>query len=178
MKCSEIKMCTIRNIEEKDVSRVAEIHVRSWQVAYKGILPQEFLDNLSIKQRETLWRNDIFPKMGRSNYVLEVAGNVLGWVSVGPSRDDDADENIIGELYGIYLDPQFYRIGYGTKLWREAKQYLFRNGFNKITLWVLEENVRARRFYEKIGFILEKDAVKELDWLDGAKEVRYRYNIV
>jgi ribosomal protein S18 acetylase RimI-like enzyme len=116
--------------------------------------------------------------MGRSNYVLEVAGNVLGWVSVGPSRDDDADENIIGELYGIYLDPQFYRIGYGTKLWREAKQYLFRNGFNKITLWVLEENVRARRFYEKIGFILEKDAVKELDWLDGAKEVRYRYNIV
>ncbi len=168
-------MCKIRNIEEKDVSRVAEIHVRSWQVAYKGILPQEFLDNFSIKQREKLWRNDIFPKMARSNYVLEVAGNVLRWVSAGSSRDAAADENIIGELYGIYLDPPFYRMGYGTKLWHEAKQHLLRDGFNEITLWVLDENVRTRRFYEKIGFSLVKNAEKKLVWVDGVKEVRYRY---
>ncbi len=173
----ECMMCKIRNIEEKDIRRVAEIHVKSWQVAYKGILPQKRLDNLSIEQREETWRKNFLSKGARSNYVLEVAGDVRGWISVGPSRDEDANEKNIGELYGIYLDPRFYGIGYGTRLWHEARRHLRAENFYEITLWVLDANERARKFYEKIGFSLDEGVAIEMDWMDGARELRYRYRI-
>ena len=170
-------MCEIRNIEEQDVRRVAEIHVRTWQVAYKDILPQKMLDNLSIEQREESWRKKFLSQGSRSNYVLEVSGDIRGWISVGPSRDEDANEKNISELYGIYLDPRFYGIGYGTKLWHEARRHLRAENFYEITLWVLDANERARKFYEKIGFSLDEGVMKEMKWLDDSRHLRYRYRI-
>lgn len=77
----------------------------------------------------------------------------------------------------LHNDPRFYGIGYGTKLWHEARRHLRAEKFYEITLWVLDANERARKLYEKIGFSLDEGVAIEMDWMNGARELRYRYRI-
>ncbi|HEX2189538.1 MAG TPA: GNAT family N-acetyltransferase [Longimicrobiaceae bacterium] len=123
---------------------------------------------------EARWRG-ILRQATRSTRVGVVDGELVGFASVGTSRDADAVPPRTGELYALYLDPRFWGRGMGCALWNAALQVLLADEFTEVTLWVLEANARGRDFYERVGFQLDEGAVKVLE-REGAElpEVRYR----
>lgn len=163
-------MCEVRYMREGDAARVAEIQVSSWKTAYKGIMPQATLDRYNFNDRFKVWKGVIRDSPERNNLVIEDSG-IMGWASYGECRDDDKDNSATRELWGIYIDPVRFRNGYGQKLWQRSKDEMLEFDPLEITLWVLEENDRARAFYESNGFRL--DGMKKLpERLDGAVQVR------
>lgn len=140
----------IRLATTDDARAIAEIHVRAWQAAYQGLIPEEHLLSMSVDRREGKWLETLATGPGETR-VAEDEGRILGWISTGPSRDEDATPQT-GELYAMYLHPDHWRQGIGQALWEAGKASLVAAGFQAATLWVLTGNERARRFYEANGF--------------------------
>src|SRR5262249_38622008 len=136
----------------EDAETIASIHVRSWQTAYEGIDPAQFLAALSIQERANMWRIVISEHHGIVLLAASTHGEV-GFISFGPSRDEDGRKK--AEIYAIYVLPQFWHQGIGRELLDEAEWRLEGQHFVAFTLWVLEENAQARRFYEARGFRLD-----------------------
>ena len=128
----------IRPAAPGDAEATARIHVDSWGAAYT-------LEGPSFEQRLDQHRR--FPP----SFVAEVDGRIAGFVGVGASRDDDAD----GELYVIYVDPTRWGAGVGRELIRAGEQRMRELGYRHVVLWVLDENPRARCFYEAAGWQLD-----------------------
>ena len=106
------------------------------------------------------------------NLVAEVDGEIVGWASMGPSRDDDASAGD-GELYAIYLLPEVFGTGVGKALMQVVFSYAVKRSYARLTLWVFQDNARARGFYAASGFTAD-GAVE--DWMageDAVPEVRY-----
>jgi len=142
----------VRAARLEDARPVAHVHVASWRHAYRGLLPDDHLDKLSVEDREAMWLGafaDTDPKSGA--FVAELDGRVVGFAAFGPSRDEDATE-LTAEVPAIYLDPALVGSGIGRELFAEANAALREAGFTRATLWVLEANASARRFYEKAGW--------------------------
>ncbi|MBK8904773.1 MAG: GNAT family N-acetyltransferase [Anaerolineaceae bacterium] len=142
---------TIRRATIDDVAQLAAVHVQSWQAAYRSLLPDDFLDSLSVERRIAQWQawlsnsaNDI--------RVYEVEGQVVGFVSYGRTRDEDLDQDNTGEIYAIYLLPDQWGKGFGAALMQEGLTRLQEHGYRSVSLWVLRGNKRAIRFYEQFGF--------------------------
>jgi GNAT superfamily N-acetyltransferase len=167
----------VRPARTGDEPAIAEVHVRTWQAAYRGQVPDAFLDSLSIERRTRGWSQIIAQSAPPAEaFVLEDDGQVVGFAHIAPSRDDDADENV-GELTAIYVSRAFWGTGAGTLLLERALAGLRDAGFSRATLWVLEANGRARRFYESADW--ELDEATKVDARDGFElhEVRYRRDI-
>ena len=165
----------IRPATLADAPGLARVHVDSWRAAYQGIMPDSVLDGLDVGAFEAHWKRTI-EQGTRSTLIGEVEDQLVGFASLGPSRDADAVPLQTGELYALYLHPHVWGRGVGYALWSAALQRLDR--FSEVTLWVLETNARARAFYERVGFRLEPNAVRSLE-REGAvlPEVRYRKRI-
>jgi GNAT superfamily N-acetyltransferase len=166
----------VRPAIETDAQRIAEVHVGTWQAAYRGIVPDQFLDSLDVGQRARAWRKTLgqddpdWPSMQTSVAVHD--DRVIGFASIGPTRDDDATP-AVGELYAIYVDADHWDSGAGKALIVEAIDEL-RARYSEAVLWVLEANDRARRFYEKGGWRFD-GATKDDDSRGFTlREVRYR----
>ncbi|MDP4011663.1 MAG: GNAT family N-acetyltransferase [Candidatus Roizmanbacteria bacterium] len=142
----------VREANIGDVSGIAKIHVETWQYAYRGQLPDAFLDSLSIEKRQKVWREELSnPQSNVKIYVGEIESKIVGFCSLGKSRDDDADESM-GELYAIYIDSHYMNSGIGSALIQKGLEYLKDVGFKKATLWVLTSNKKTRMFYEHKGW--------------------------
>jgi GNAT superfamily N-acetyltransferase len=142
----------IRPGRPEDARAVAEVHVASWRYAYRGLLPDDYLEKLSVDEREArllAWFADPTPRSGI--LVAEEAGRIVGFVTFGPSRDDDVGEET-GEVPAIYVAPAATGAGIGRALLEKATAASRETGFTRASLWVLERNERARRFYEKAGW--------------------------
>lgn len=140
---------------------MAELHVASWRAAYAGILAAEFLAGLSVDRREQSWRQVLAE--GQSELLLgRVGRSLVGFASFGKSRDSDAPPNR-GELWALYVDPEAWSTGAGRMLWLAARDRLMAQGFSSVSLWVLERNVRAIRFYSAAGFAIEPDSGKQFE---------------
>ncbi len=137
-------------------------------------MPDPVLDELSVAAFEARWHH-ILAQIQRLNLVADADGQVVGFVSIGPSRDADAVPLQTAELYGLYLDPEVWGRGVGHALWSAALQELRGEGYAEVTLWVLEANTRARSFYERVGFQLEPGVTRGLERQGSVlPEVRYR----
>jgi ribosomal protein S18 acetylase RimI-like enzyme len=170
-RCSDDSTLVIRRGVPADAHAIAVIHVRSWQAAYKGIVPDAFLNSLSVDRRESVWQDNL--ERGASDvWVAEELGAVVGWISLSRSRDPDATP-LTGEIWAIYVDPRHWRRGVGRVLSREAEVHLRTSGFNEVTLWVLEQNVQARAFYESIGFGVDPGHQKSIE-RGGAELIEIR----
>lgn len=150
----------VRRATLDDASQIAAIHVRSWQAGYKGIVPDDFLQSLSVNQRTEVWREAL--SNPSDVWVAEEEGRLLGWIGASKSRDPDADATT-AELWAIYVDPSVWRRGVGRALWGEAESHLRSARFSRVTLWVLRENTTALRFYENIGFSLDRGHEKAFE---------------
>jgi ribosomal protein S18 acetylase RimI-like enzyme len=148
----------VRRARSEDARAIAAIHVHSWQVAYHGIIPSEFLGSLSVEEREEVWRQNLEHEASET-WVAEEGHEVIGWISAARSRDLDASPTT-GEVWAIYVDPPHWRRGVGRGLWCEAEGHLAASGFSEITLWVLKENAQAIAFYESIGLTIDPGRVK------------------
>ena len=137
----------------EDARAVAQIHVDAWRAAYVGIVPDDYLAQMSVDEREAMWRQSI--AAGQPELLVARRDDrVIGWISFGGSRDKGAAADV-GEVWAIYLDPQHVATGAGLALWQAARTRLVERGFKRAILWVLAGNVRAIRFYERVGFSVE-----------------------
>jgi RimJ/RimL family protein N-acetyltransferase len=138
-------MVTIRRAAIEDAARIAETHVRSWQSAYRGLIPQDYLDSLDPAQRLVSWEQILASANWSAGGVLvgEDESGLTGFVAFGPTRDAEEE---------IYLAPAAWGKGLGRELMSSALVGLTATGYVEVTLWVLDRNKRARRFYEAAGF--------------------------
>ncbi len=161
----------IRPATDDDAAALAAVHVRTWQGAYAGILPDGYLAALDPIARREPWRQRLAGRIPPSEtFVAERDGTIVGFVSVGPfragndARNPPGDNPAAGEVYAIYVDPDAWSTGAGRALMATAVTHLSGAGFRTIRLWVLERNARARRFYEVAGF--RPDGVSVIDITD------------
>ncbi len=164
----------IREAAPADADALAGIHVRAWQAAYRGQLTDEYLDGLSVEDRAEQWRASLVARRDTwRTWVAEESGRAIGWATTGPSEDADADP-LTGEVYAIYLEPECVGTGLGRVLFAHAVDDLRDRGFRTATLWVLETNERARRFYEVAGWASDGTATSERVDCEMRPTVRYR----
>jgi ribosomal protein S18 acetylase RimI-like enzyme len=163
----------IRQATPEDAEAIARVHIRTWQGAYAHVFPPEELAAISLEVRTRSWRTIL----GRSSrtHVAEAGGEIVGFAGAGPSRDEDGDG--IGELYAIYVDPDHWGSGAGRELAGWADDALRAEGFTEATLWVLEDNPRARRFYEAGDWRLDGRTRSGTHLGVETREVRYRKDL-
>lgn len=153
---------------------MAGVHVRSWQVAYRGLLPDDYLDRQRPEDRMARYTFGSAP--GQPETILAVERDTIwGFATTGPSRDEDA--KAVGELYAIYVDPQYWGRGVGRLLIAEARTRLMGRGFAQAILWVLVGNERAQRFYRLDGWRPDGSRRQEVIWGLLVDETRYRCEV-
>jgi GNAT superfamily N-acetyltransferase len=168
---------TVRSALAADATPIAQVHVAGWQVGYAGLLPADYLARLSVEQRADRWAAILAdPSAAGTTLVAELGGAIIGFASVGPSRDDDAAPGA-GELWAIYVDPPHWGTGAGHGLHEAALQELRDAEMTRATLWVLHGNQRAQSFYERRGWTA--DGATKTDWRDDVRldEQRYRLGL-
>ncbi|WP_434451065.1 GNAT family N-acetyltransferase [Lentzea sp. E54] len=153
---------TVRPAAASDAPAVASVHVRTWQAAYRGLVPDSVLDSLSVEARTSMWEHAI-PRGGV--WVGPVDDEIAGFAAAGPSEEPDA----AFQLHALYVLPSAWGTSLGFELARAAL-----GAEQDVVLWVFDENPRARRFYERLGF--RADGLVKTETIGGAelKEIRYR----
>ena len=143
-------MWTLRDARPDDAAAVARVHVRTWQIAYRGLLPDEYLDGQRPEARAARYAFGS-PNPNLPSTVVAVDDGVIrGFATTGRSRD--ADSSATGELLGLYVEPEAWGLGVGRLLIADARARLHTRGFSEATLWVLVGNHRAHRFYRCDGW--------------------------
>lgn len=141
-------MAEIRPALPADAPGMARVHVLSWQHAYKGLLPQPMLDQLSIETRTKQWAQWL-ENGNQLNLVAEADEGIVGFASGGPLRGDFAGFD--AEIAAIYLLPGVQGQGLGRSLFTALQELLAAEGHRRMLVWVLESNAPARAFYERLG---------------------------
>jgi GNAT superfamily N-acetyltransferase len=162
----------LRRATGADAPAVAAMHVRAWQTAYRGIIPDPFLDGLEVGSRASRYAFDRSGPGDPETWIAVEGDDVVGMVCVSPSRDDDLPG--LGEVRALYVAPDRWRSGAGSALMARAERLLTDAGFTEASLWVLEDNARGRRFYQAAGWEVD-GRVKTVE-IGGRElvEVRYR----
>jgi GNAT superfamily N-acetyltransferase len=163
----------VRRATADDARGIAQVKVESWRAIYVGVMPQAVLDGMDVDEHERIWKS-LAAHEQLAVFVAERHGRIVGFVNVGPCRDDAG----IGELYAIYVRPDAWGTGAGLALMETAAQWLGER-WPQAVLWVAEENTQARRFYERYGWSL--DGGRKLDAVEpGAQvaEIRYRLSFL
>lgn len=173
-------MVTTRDARPADAPSLGALHVRAWRRAYRGgLMPDAFLDGLSIGERADRWERTLArePRPGAARLVAEdEQGRVIGFTVVGPAGGQaDAIE---GEVYSLNVEPDAWGGGAGRALLAAGTEHLRQAGFTVAILWVHSDNLRARAFYERAGWHPDGEQRQaELDGVD-VPEVRYRVALV
>ncbi|MGI6464581.1 MAG: GNAT family N-acetyltransferase [Methanobacterium sp.] len=165
----------IREVAPMDAYDVATVHVHSWQAAYRNIIPDEYLLRLNVEKSAERFAKDFIIYKGKTYYyAAELKGKIIGNLAVSKCRDDDKPD--AGEIIGIYLLPSYWGMGYGRKMMEFGINKLHELGYSYCCLWVLENNIRARKFYEKYGFIFD-GTKKEINLGRPLVEIRYMLSL-
>jgi ribosomal protein S18 acetylase RimI-like enzyme len=171
----------VRPATAADAEPIARVHVATWQAAYAGLLPADYLTAMSnsVQQRADRWRTSVATS-GSTVLVVDAANNrdgLAGFVAVGPSRDAGAAKRT-GELMAIYVNPQFWGDRIGAALHVAGLASLAEAGNATATLWVLDTNQRARAFYERHGWSLDGNSKSEEIGGVTVTELRYTTHLV
>ena len=158
---------------------IARVHVRAWQVAYRGELPDEYLDALRESDRADMWVR-FLETTDEARNRLSVAverSDVLGFACYGMASDNQGEDRL-GELNAINVDPDHWRAGVGSALLDRVVDELASMGFERAILWTGVQNERAHRFYAKHGWA--PDGVTKTDTALGAvfNEMRFARSLV
>ncbi len=144
----------IRDGSEADIEGIAKVHVQGWQESYKDFLSPEALAGMSVGERMQMWRGAFAHPNPRARFLVAEAdgGEIVGFVRAAPVRPKEPD--LLGteaEIFAIYLLDKAKRQGVGWRLMGGVFDHLRAQGFGSVGLWVLKENLPARRFYEALG---------------------------
>ncbi|MBQ8954363.1 MAG: GNAT family N-acetyltransferase [Clostridia bacterium] len=134
----------IKTMETDDEIRgKAYVHWKAWQEAYRGIVDQQYLDGMTLEKCESIayrWLDNIL--------VTKDGDSVVGFAGYGKARDDDLEN--AGEVFAIYILSDYYGRGVGYALMQAALARLA--DYSQVAVWVLKDNKRAIRFYERCGY--------------------------
>jgi len=163
---------SIRKVLPAEADEYVACHVACWLAAYRGIIPDSYLDAMPAEagQRAESMRRSLLDPGDERFYCADADGRIVGRLVFGCSRD--LDRPAAGEVMAIYLLPEFWGQGHGRQLMDFAVASLKAEGYREVLLWVLAENARARRFYERYGFKAD-GASKLIDLGRPLVEVRY-----
>jgi GNAT superfamily N-acetyltransferase len=145
----------VRTAERRDIPDLIRAHVDAWRVGYRDVIDHGYLDSpLLEEQRSTMWNNwGWVDRPGQHVVVAETDGRVLGFGFVGPERaEPEGTFTGLGEVYAFYFHPDAWGSGAATRTMTSCHAVLQQQGFSHAVLWVLRDNPRARRFYEKMGW--------------------------
>ena len=137
----------VRPARPEDADAIARVQVETWRATYAHAVPAESLAQVDVGARAEMWRR--FLAGDSATFVGEIDGEIRGFVNVGKSRDHPG----MGELFSIYVLPRAWGSGLGTALIERGEEELRSRGFTSATLNVLADNPRARRFYERQGWV-------------------------
>ncbi|MBN9489006.1 MAG: GNAT family N-acetyltransferase [Alphaproteobacteria bacterium] len=148
-------MIRIRRAMRADATAIGRVHVETWQSAYAGLLPDVMLARMSDVRHSAMWAHSLSnPHEARGIFVADDEEmGVVGFGSCGPVRDppeDLDDKDRMGEVYLLYVEPDFQNQGLGRRLLDALFRQLRSDGFNTAVLWMLAEN-QTRFFYEGLG---------------------------
>jgi ribosomal protein S18 acetylase RimI-like enzyme len=166
-----VRVFSVRTATPEDAAAVANVHVRSWQAGYRGLLPDEYLDGLRLEDRMTHYNFGATDPSLPTTMVAVADGVICGFVTTGPSRDDGP---LSGEVHALYVDPSAWGRGVGRLLVAEARTYLGLLGFDAAVLWVLVGNHRAERFYRLDGWLPDGRRRTDKVWGLIVEETCYR----
>lgn len=141
----------IRPATPDDALAIARVEVTTWQIAYRDIMPHAFLRALSVESQTQQWRSNLIKHgVGGQKRVLIAhdGADIIGFVRVGTVQE----HHPIGLIFLLYVLPTFWKHGVGTALMQGAMYELRDLGHDIATLWVLQDNARARCFYERLGW--------------------------
>lgn len=166
----------ILNATLDDARTIAEVHVRSWQQAYKNLLPDTYLGTLSVDKREELWL-DVLACPNSNVLIASEDFNIVGFLSYGASRDKKNDAPT-AEIMALYVAPEYWHKGIGKALWQACREDLSATGYQSVVLWVVAGNLLGINFYEAMGFQQEHGMVEPLELACiSLLEQRYLFNL-
>jgi len=165
----------VRPLREEDAEPITVVHLATWRAAYGALLPPGAFDRVDLAERAARWRGIArgeHPDRGTFVAVEATSPAVLGFISYGRSRDEDRPA--AAEIYALYVEPARWGSGLGRRLMDTALASLTAQGCPEVSLWVLLDNPRARRFYDVAGFTFD-GTTKDVDLFGTTlPEVRYR----
>ena len=147
-------LITIRNAQEADAQQIAEVHDAAWRDAYRGIIPGRELEKMIARRGPRWWLSAI--QRGSGLVVLDFAECIAGYASYGRNRVRSMPYG--GEIFELYLLPEFQGCGFGRELFNVARQDLCEHGYSSILVWALADNDRAIGFYRRLGGRLVREA--------------------
>ena len=151
---------------------IARVHVRSWQVAYRKLIPDDYLNQLRPAERAQKYNFGSLDPLQPWTVVASEAGVIRGFATTSPARDPEMPDH--GELCALYVDPERWGCGIGTALIAAARMRLLDIGFRSAVLWILAGNVRAERFYRRDGWAPDCACRTDTVWSVKVEEIRYR----
>ena len=164
----------IREALLTDAGGIAKVHVRTWQSAYSGLVPDSYLQSLTVELRTITWIRNIENALPKTRILIaEWENQIVGFLSVGASREIGPASQ--GEIFAIYVDPKFQGQSIGSTLMSGGIQTLKNDGFTTAILWVLHDNLPTRSWYESHGW--KADGESKLDRQHDFVLTEVRYGI-
>jgi len=151
----------VRRAEPQDAGAISEVHHLSWSQAYAGLIPHKPLTLMMERRGEVWWRKAT--RGPATLLVLDVAGTIAGYATIGLNRAKALPYD--GEVYEIYLRPEFQGIGLGRRLFGESRRLLKSLGCDGLVVWCLEDSEHAARFFRRHGGL---DMVEGMEDFGGA----------
>jgi ribosomal protein S18 acetylase RimI-like enzyme len=136
----------IRKAEPRDAQAIADVHHQAWHGAYAGIIPYRALNTMINRRGSQWWANAI--RRSATVLVVEIGGKIAGYTTVGRNRARELPQQ--GEIYELYLRPEYQGVGLGSRLFAAAKQKLADHGLKGMVVWALEDNTNALK---KVAFV-------------------------
>lgn len=158
----------IRPADPRDAPGIAEVHAEAWQNAYAGIIPHTSLRGMIGRRDHRWWQRAI--RRGTSVMVLDLGGMIAGYVTYGLNRARALPQD--GEIYEIYLRPEYQGVGFGSRLFAAARGQLASHGCNGLVVWALAENIGATDFYRGQG---GQPVAEGAEVFDGRKLAKIAY---
>jgi len=137
----------IRRAKPTDATAVAETHDEAWRTAYRGIIPGSELEKLISRRGPVWWESAI--RKGSRIALLAFGDRVAGYANYGRNRARSLFYD--GEIYEIYLRPEFQGLGFGRRLFTAARRDLAQSGLKSLVIWALSDNEPAVEFYRALG---------------------------
>jgi len=159
-------MTAIQRATVEDARDLSIAHIASWQKGYRGLYSDELLDNLSVDESIPRWEKRL--RSDDTTFLTRRNRQVAGFITVRAAPAEDT-----GELYLLYVNPDFWRQGVGRRLSNFSCNWFMEQGYKRAIVWVNHLNKPGMEFYEACGW--EPDSGRQTSEIYGIKvpEVRY-----
>ena len=137
----------IRRAKASDAAAVADTHDEAWRGAYQGVIPGLELEKLVTRRGPDWWDSAI--RKGSRIAILAFGDKVAGYANYGRNRARSLLYE--GEIYELYLRPEYQGLGFGRRLFTSARRDLVQSGLKSLVVWALSDNDPAVEFYKALG---------------------------